>query len=171
MKLLWRWNFLIPQGHLYKEHWFSIFTGCWFDIASSLYQTTNVWPFVVRDVWGMFHSIGCFYAFSFSRVGICLLALHYTSEAVFHAARLIYFLDKAENGSKGTGFIIVKAAIYELSMPFWNCKSINVMNWLWPDVTSYFSWLPGSKCSFCLGSSGFYHSVRPYILVWLVSEW
>jgi len=171
MKLLWRWKFLIPKGHLYKEHWFSIFTGFWLDIPSSLYQTTNDWSFVVRDVEGMFCSIGCFYVFSFSRVGICLLALHYSSEALFHAARLIYFLDKAENGSKGTGFIIVKVAIYELSMPFWNCKSINVMNWLWPDVTSCFSWLPGSKCSFCLGSSGFYHSLRPYILVWLVSEW
>jgi translocating chain-associated membrane protein 1 len=52
----------------------------------------------------MLHSIVFFYVFSFSRVGICLLALHYTSEALFHAARLIYFLDKSENGSKGTGF-------------------------------------------------------------------
>jgi len=76
----------------------------------------------------MFHSTGCFYVFSFSRVGICLLALHYSSEAVFHAARLIYFLDKAENGSKGTDFIIVKVAICELIMSFWKCKSINVMN-------------------------------------------
>jgi len=129
-KLLWRWNFLIPKEHLYKEHCFSMFTGCWLDIASSLYQTTNVWLFVIRDVWGIFHSIGCFNVFSFSRVGICLLALHYSSEALFHAARLIYFLDKAENGSKGTVFIILKVAVYELSMPFWNCKSINVMNWL-----------------------------------------
>lgn len=52
----------------------------------------------------LFYNIACFYVFSFSRVGICLLALHYTSEALFHAARLIYFLDKSENGSKGTGF-------------------------------------------------------------------
>jgi hypothetical protein len=62
----------------------------------------------------MFHSIDCFYVFSFSRVGICLLALHYSSEAVFHAARLIYFLDKAENGSKGTGFIGMKVAVCKL---------------------------------------------------------
>jgi len=47
---------------------------------------------------------------------------------VFHAARLIYFLDKAENGSKGTDFIVVKVAIYELNVPFWKCISINVMN-------------------------------------------
>jgi hypothetical protein len=52
----------------------------------------------------MFYSIGCIYIFSFTRVGICLLALHYSSEALFHAARLMYFLDKAENGSKGIGF-------------------------------------------------------------------
>jgi hypothetical protein len=32
------------------------------------------------------------------------VVLHYTSEALFHAARLVYFIDKAENGSKGTDF-------------------------------------------------------------------
>jgi hypothetical protein len=52
----------------------------------------------------MFHNTVCFCVLSFSRVGICLVVLHYTSEALFHAARLIYFLDKAENGSKGTDF-------------------------------------------------------------------
>ncbi|KAG8227841.1 hypothetical protein J437_LFUL008485 [Ladona fulva] len=38
---------------------------------------------------------------SFNRVGICLLVYHYVSEALFHAARLIYFADKTESGSKG----------------------------------------------------------------------
>nr|CAD7461757.1 unnamed protein product [Timema tahoe] len=37
----------------------------------------------------------------FSRIGIYLLVLHYISEVLFHTARLIYFVDRAENGSKG----------------------------------------------------------------------
>ncbi|XP_067009033.1 translocating chain-associated membrane protein 1 [Anabrus simplex] len=45
------------------------------------------------------------YLLNFSRVGICLLVLHYASEALFHAARLIYFVDKAENGSKAGYFL------------------------------------------------------------------
>jgi len=56
---------------------------------------------------GLVYVLGA-YLLNFSRVGICLLALHYSSEAVFHAARLIYFLDKAENGSKA-GYLVANA--------------------------------------------------------------
>lgn len=41
------------------------------------------------------------YCFSFNRVAICLLVLHYFSEVIFHIARLIDFIDKEEKGSKG----------------------------------------------------------------------
>ncbi len=34
------------------------------------------------------------YAFSYTRVGLCLLFLHYVVEAVFHAARLLEYADK-----------------------------------------------------------------------------
>ncbi|XP_075210605.1 translocating chain-associated membrane protein 1 [Lycorma delicatula] len=40
------------------------------------------------------------YLLNFNRVGICLLVLHYTSEALFHVARIIDFIDKEEKGSK-----------------------------------------------------------------------
>ncbi len=36
----------------------------------------------------------CAYAFSYTRVGLCLLFLHYVVEAVFHAARLLAYADK-----------------------------------------------------------------------------
>lgn len=40
------------------------------------------------------------YLLNFNRVGICLLVLHYASEALFHVARIIDFIDKEEKGSK-----------------------------------------------------------------------
>lgn len=57
---------------------------------------------------GLVYVLGA-YLLNFSRVGICLLAMHYSSEALFHAARLISFLDKAENGSKA-GYVVANAA-------------------------------------------------------------
>lgn len=40
------------------------------------------------------------YLLNFNRVGICLLILHYLSEALYHVARIIDFVDKEEKGSK-----------------------------------------------------------------------
>jgi translocating chain-associated membrane protein 1 len=57
---------------------------------------------------GLVYVLGA-YLLNFSRVATCLLALHYTSEALFHAARLIYLLGKKENGSKA-GYYIANAA-------------------------------------------------------------
>nr|CAD7412423.1 unnamed protein product [Timema poppensis] len=45
------------------------------------------------------------YLLNFSRIGIFLLVLHYISEVLFHTARLIYFVDRAENGSKA-GYLV-----------------------------------------------------------------
>ncbi|XP_046382519.1 translocating chain-associated membrane protein 1-like 1 [Ischnura elegans] len=70
--------------------------------------------------------IAAAYLLNFNRVGICLLVFHYASEALFHAARLVYFADKAENGSKGVFmvangvFILVRLATIILSvLTFW----------------------------------------------------
>ncbi|XP_071441950.1 translocating chain-associated membrane protein 1 [Hetaerina americana] len=70
--------------------------------------------------------IAAAYLLNFNRVGICLLVFHYVSEALFHAARLVYFADKAENGSKGVFmvangvFILVRLASIVLSvLTFW----------------------------------------------------
>lgn len=41
------------------------------------------------------------YVFNFTRVGLCLIVLHYISEAIFHGARLLDFTNKNENGSQG----------------------------------------------------------------------
>ncbi|KAG8227842.1 hypothetical protein J437_LFUL008486 [Ladona fulva] len=66
------------------------------------------------------------YLLNFNRVGICLLVYHYVSEALFHAARLIYFADKTESGSKGVFmvanavFIIVRLVSIVFSvLTFW----------------------------------------------------
>ncbi|KAL1123213.1 hypothetical protein AAG570_002300 [Ranatra chinensis] len=50
-------------------------------------------------------SVAAAYLLNFNRVGVCLLVLHYFSEAVHHVARLIDFVDKEEKGSK-FGYII-----------------------------------------------------------------
>ncbi|PSN55048.1 Translocating chain-associated membrane protein 1-like 1 [Blattella germanica] len=63
---------------------------------------------IIYATLGLVYVLGA-YLLNFSRVGICLLVLHYTSEALFHAARLIYFLDKAENGSKA-GYLVANVA-------------------------------------------------------------
>lgn len=42
------------------------------------------------------------YVTNFTRVGLCLIVLHYFSEAIFHAARLLDFADKNETGSQGS---------------------------------------------------------------------
>jgi translocating chain-associated membrane protein 1 len=55
---------------------------------------------------GLVYILGA-YLLNFSRVGICLLALHYTSEALFHAARLIDFVGE-EKGSKA-GYLVANA--------------------------------------------------------------
>ena len=39
--------------------------------------------------------------YSFTRVALCMLVLHYTVEFVFHAARLLYFADKTELANTG----------------------------------------------------------------------
>lgn len=45
------------------------------------------------------------YLLNFSRVGICLLVLHYSSEGMSHAAKLLHFIDKSENENT-VGFMI-----------------------------------------------------------------
>lgn len=52
------------------------------------------------------------YITNFTRVGLCLIVLHYISEAFFHVARLIDFADKNENGGQGKDnnyFLIIRA--------------------------------------------------------------
>lgn len=80
---------------------------------------------------GLIYVLGA-YLLNFSRVGICLLVLHYISEALFHAARLIYFLDKAENGSKAgylianVFFVLVRLGSIILSvLTFWYGLSLS----------------------------------------------
>ncbi|XP_059484465.1 translocating chain-associated membrane protein 1 [Neocloeon triangulifer] len=49
------------------------------------------------------------YLLNFTRVGVVLLSLQYLAETFFHAARLIYFSDKSENGRKG-GYTLANIA-------------------------------------------------------------
>lgn len=72
------------------------------------------------------------YLLNFTRVGICLLVLHYASEGLFHAARLLYFADKAENGSKlgyhlaNVLFVLVRLGSIILSvLTFWYGLSLS----------------------------------------------
>lgn len=39
--------------------------------------------------------------YSFTRVGMCILVLHYTVEMVFHLSRLLYFSEKSELANAG----------------------------------------------------------------------
>ena len=42
-----------------------------------------------------------FFIYSFTRVALCMLVLHYTVELVFHLSRLLYFADKQELANTG----------------------------------------------------------------------
>jgi len=46
-----------------------------------------------------------FCVFSFSRVALCVMVLHYIVEFVFHLARLLYFAEK--NDFANTGYVYI----------------------------------------------------------------
>lgn len=70
------------------------------------YQPSICWSKLNLDLWNIlcFH-IMCLIltilSHSLNRVGICLLTLHYMSETLYHVARIVDYLDKDDNGSKG----------------------------------------------------------------------
>ncbi|XP_034252703.1 translocating chain-associated membrane protein 1 [Thrips palmi] len=71
-------------------------------------------------------AISAIYLLNLNRVGICLLTLHYMSEALYHVARIVDYLDKDDNGSKGTHmasnsmFVLVRLGSIILSvLTFW----------------------------------------------------
>lgn len=41
------------------------------------------------------------FTFSFNRVALCMIVLHYTVEFVFHLARLLYFAEKTDLANHG----------------------------------------------------------------------
>ncbi|XP_046673389.1 translocating chain-associated membrane protein 1 isoform X1 [Homalodisca vitripennis] len=72
------------------------------------------------------------YLLNFNRVAICLLVIHYLSEALFHVARLIDFVDKEEKGSKAgylvsdVVFVLARLASIILSvLTFWYGLSLS----------------------------------------------
>lgn len=72
------------------------------------------------------------YLLNFNRVAICLLVIHYLSEALFHIARLIDFVDKEEKGSKAgylvsdVGFVLARLSSIILSvLTFWYGLSLS----------------------------------------------
>ena len=54
------------------------------------------------------------YLFNFTRVGLCLVVLHYISEAIFHGARLLDFTSKNENGSQGELLLYFNLCKYKI---------------------------------------------------------
>lgn len=72
------------------------------------------------------------YLLNFNRVTICLLVIHYISEALYHIARLIDFVDKEEKGSKAgylasnVLFVVARLASIILSvLTFWYGLSLS----------------------------------------------
>lgn len=72
------------------------------------------------------------YLLNFNRVTICLLVIHYVSEALYHVARLIDFVDKEEKGSKAgylasnVVFVLARLASIILSvLTFWYGLSLS----------------------------------------------
>merc|ERR1712050_475768 len=65
------------------------------------------------------------YLLSFTRVGVCMLVLHYAVEFIFHASRLLYFAEKTDIASSGfmlwnVLFVLVRLATITLSvLTFW----------------------------------------------------
>lgn len=72
-------------------------------------------------------AVSAIYLLNLNRVGICLLTLHYLSEALYHVARIVDYLDKDDNnGSKGIHmaasgmFVLVRLGSIILSvLTFW----------------------------------------------------
>jgi len=71
-------------------------------------------------------AVSAIYLLNLNRVGICLLTLHYMSEALYHVARIVDYLDKDDNGSKGIHlaasgmFVLVRLGSIILSvLTFW----------------------------------------------------
>lgn len=71
-------------------------------------------------------AVSAIYLLNLNRVGICLLTLHYMSEALYHVARIVDYFDKDDNGSKGTHmasnsmFVLVRLGSIILSvLTFW----------------------------------------------------
>jgi len=76
--------------------------------------------------------VSAIYLLNFNRVGICLLVLHYTSEAFYHVARLIDFVDKKEGTSKAgymvshVVFVLARLGTIMLSvLTFWHGLSLS----------------------------------------------
>lgn len=71
-------------------------------------------------------AVSAIYLLNLNRVGICLLTLHYLSEALYHVARIVEYLDKDDNGSKSIHlaasamFVLVRLGSIILSvLTFW----------------------------------------------------
>ncbi|KAE8751052.1 hypothetical protein FOCC_FOCC002137 [Frankliniella occidentalis] len=71
-------------------------------------------------------AVSAIYLLNLNRVGICLLTLHYLSESLYHVARIVEYLDKDDNGSKGIHmaasgmFVLVRLGSIILSvLTFW----------------------------------------------------
>lgn len=69
--------------------------------------------------------IGAVYLLNFTRVGLCILVLHYLVEMVFHASRLLYFSNKSDLANAGffvwnISFVVVRLLTITLAtLTFW----------------------------------------------------
>ncbi|KAJ8885513.1 hypothetical protein PR048_011711 [Dryococelus australis] len=112
--IIWRENFLLNIPSLWEGYphsqmtfmfkfYYIIQMSYWLHCYPELYfqktKREEMMPRIRYATLGFIYVLAA-YLLNFTRIGICLLVLHYISEASFHVARLIYFVDKAENGSK-----------------------------------------------------------------------
>ncbi|XP_063219110.1 translocating chain-associated membrane protein 1 [Bacillus rossius redtenbacheri] len=144
--IIFRENFLLNIPSLWEGYphnqmtfmfkfYFIIQMAYWLHCYPELYfqktKREEMMPRIRYATLGFFYVLAA-YLLNFTRIGICLLVLHYISEAAFHVARLIYFVDKAENGSKAgylvanVVFVFVRLGSIIISvLTFWYGLSLN----------------------------------------------
>ncbi|XP_054268771.1 translocating chain-associated membrane protein 1 isoform X2 [Macrosteles quadrilineatus] len=117
------------------KFFFIIQMSYWLHCYPELYfqrtKREEMFPRVLYATVGLVY-VAAGYLLNFNRVAICLLVIHYFSEALFHVARLVDFVDKEEKGSKAgylvsdVFFVLARLASIILSvLTFWYGLSLS----------------------------------------------
>lgn len=101
---LWKDYPIIHMTFLFK-FFFIIQISYWLHLYPELYfQKIKREDMPARITYASIYlvAVTAAYVLNFTRLALCLLVLHYVSEAVFHVARLLHFADKDSVSLKGT---------------------------------------------------------------------
>nr|BAN20942.1 translocation associated membrane protein [Riptortus pedestris] len=125
MLFMFKFFFIIQLAY-----WFHVFPELYFQKVKKEEMPERICYASVAIVF-----IAAAYLLNFTRVGICLLVLHYLSECFYHVARLIDFVDKEERGRKAgymvwhVFFVLARLGSVMLSvLTFWYGLSLSPTN-------------------------------------------